>query len=107
MGDLADMRDVSRFMRCTAGQQKLDEIRAAIVGKTVVRTDFSNDVNAILVTLAFDSGDSVELFLPELMLDALRETHGAAIQEEYYLDYPDRRPNPEKGPENDDENEEG
>jgi hypothetical protein len=97
------MRDVSRFMRCTAGQQKLDEIRAAFVGKTVARIDFSNDVNAILVALAFDSGESVEVFLPELMLDALRETHGAAIQEEYWLDYPERRPKPQETSENDSE----
>ena len=101
MGDLADMRDVSRFMRCTTGQQKLDEIRAAFVGKTVAKADFTNDVDSVLVTLTFESGESVELFLPELMLDALRETHGAAIQEEFFKDYPDRRPNPEKGTEND------
>jgi len=101
MGDYSDMRDIDRFLRCTGGKQRLDEIRAALVGKTVAKADFTNDVDSVLVTLTFESGESVELFLPELMLDALRETHGAAIQEEFFKDYPDRRPNQEKGTKND------
>jgi hypothetical protein len=99
------MRDIDRFLRCTAGKQRLDEIQAAFVGKTIAKVDFTNDVDSVLVTLTFDSGESVELFLPELMLDALRETFQADIQEDYWLDYPDRRPNQEKGTKNDGEDE--
>ncbi len=101
MGDYADIRDIDRFLRCDGGRRKLDEIRAALIGKTVAKVEFTNDVDSVLVTLTFESGESVELLLPELMLDALRETFHAEIQAEYYLDYPDRRPNQEKGAEND------
>ncbi len=103
MGDFSDMRDVDRFMRCDAGRKRLAEIQAAFVGKTIARTEFSNDVDSVLVTLTFDSGECIELFLPELMLDALRETFEAEIREEFFKDYPDRRPNQEKGTENDGE----
>jgi hypothetical protein len=99
------MRDVDRFLRCNGGIRRLDEIRAALVGKTVAKVEFTNDVDSVLVTLTFDSGESVELFLPELMLDALRETFQADIQEEYWRDYPERRPNQEKGTKNDGETE--
>jgi hypothetical protein len=103
VGDFSDMRDVDRFMRCDAGRKRLAEIQAALVGKTIAKVEFSNDVDSVLVTMSFDSGESVELFLPELMLDALRETFQAEIREEYFHDYPDRRPKPEKGTENDGE----
>jgi len=97
MGDLSDVRDVDRFLRCESGQRKLGEIRAMLAGKTVKEVEFSNDVNSVLVILTFTTGEKVELFLPELMLDALKETFRAEIQEEYYRDYPDRRPKPEEG----------
>ena len=105
MGDFSDMRDVDRFMRCDAGRKRLAEIQAAFVGKTIAKVEFTNDVNSVLATLTFESGESVELFLPELMLDALRETFQADIQEEYWRDYPERRPNQEKGTKNDGETE--
>ncbi len=105
MGDFSDMRDVDRFMRCENGRKRLAEIQAAFVGKTIAKVDFTNDVDSVLVTMSFDSGESLELFLPELMLDALRETFQADIQEEYWRDYPERRPNQEKGTENDGEDE--
>jgi hypothetical protein len=101
MGDYADIRDIDRFLRCDGGRRRLDEIRAAFVGKTVAKVMFTNDVDSVLVTLTFDSGENVELFLPELMLDALREIFHADIQEEYFKDYPERRPNQEKGSDND------
>ena len=97
MGDYSDMRDVSRFMRCDAGRKRLADIQAALIGKTVTKVEFTNDVDSVLVTLTFNTDESVELFLPELMLDALRETFEADIQEEYWRDYPDRRPNQERG----------
>ena len=96
MGDYSDMRDIDRFMRCEAGQRRLGEIRAMFVGKTVAEVEFSNDVDSVLVTLTFATDEKVELFLPELMLDALKETHRAEIQEEYWRDYPERRPKPKE-----------
>lgn len=105
MGDFADMRDIDRFLRCEAGQKKMVEIRALFTGKTVTEVAFSNDVDSVLVGLTLDSGEHVELFLPELMLDALKETFEAEIREEYFKDYPDRRPKPEKGTENDERTE--
>ena len=108
MGDYSDLRDICRVMRCDSGKRRLDEIRASLIGKTVAKVDFTNDVDSVLVTLTFTTDEIVECFLPELMLDALRETFHAAIQEEYWRDYPERRPirpNQEKGPENDGESE--
>jgi hypothetical protein len=99
------MRDIDRFLRCDGGKGRLDEIRAALVGKTIAKVDFTNDVDSVLVTISFTTDESVELFLPELMLDALRETFQADIKEEYFKDYPERRPNPKKGTENDGETE--
>ena len=103
MGDISNMHDVSRYLRCDAGKKRLEEIRALFVGKTVAEVSFSNDVDSVLVTITFTSGENVELFLPELMLDAIKETFGAEIQEEYYRDFPERRPTPMKGDENDGE----
>ncbi len=96
MGDYSDSRDVDRFLRCEAGVKRLDEIRAMFIGKEVSGAEFSNDVDAVLVTITFATGESVECFLPELMLDALKETFRAEIQEEYYRDYPERRPTKER-----------
>ena len=107
MGDFSDMRDIDRFLRCNGGKRRLEEIRAMFVGKTVAQVEFSNDVDSVLVTISFTTCESIECFLPELMLDALRETFQADIQEEYWRDYPDRRPNPERGAEHDGEIETG
>ena len=92
MGDLSDMNDIDRFMRCEAGRKRLGEIRNMLVGKTVREVEFANDVNCVLVTVTFDSCESVEMFLPDLMLDALKETFQAEIREEYWKDYPEKRP---------------
>jgi len=91
MGDLSDSNDIDRVLRCEAGRKKLDGIRAVFKGKEVSGVEFSNDVNAVLVTIAFTTGETLECFMPELMLDALRDTFRAEIEEEYYRDFPDRR----------------
>ncbi len=96
MGDLSDMADIDRWLRCNNGKKRQDEIRAMLTGKTVSNVEFSNDVNAVLVTITFATGESIECFMPELMLDALKETYSAEIQEEYFRDYPDRRPKPDE-----------
>ena len=96
MGDYSDSRDVDRFLRCEAGVKRLDELRAMFIGKEVSGVEFSNDVDAVLVTITFATGENIECFLPELMLDALKETFRAEIQAEYYKDYPERQPKPEE-----------
>ena len=106
MGDYSDSRDVDRFLRCKSGMKRLTDIRAMFVGKTVAKIDFSNDVDAVLVTISFATGENVEVFMPELMLDALKETFRGEIQEEYFKDYPERRPNPKEGDEKDGEQDE-
>ena len=55
--------------------------------------------------MTLDSGEHVEVWMPELALETLKETFQADIREEYYRDYPERRPQPEKGTENDGETE--
>lgn len=97
MGDICNLRDIDRAMRCNSGRKRLEEIRAIFVGKTVDKVEFSNDIDCILLTLTFTTGDSVECTMPELMLFALKETYEAEIREEYYRDYPERRPKTQEG----------
>ena len=92
MGDLCDVNDVERFLRSTAGKAHLEEIRAMLKGRTIQDITFSNEVHRIATTLLLDDGGSFVLFQPSLEVDVLREQFAEAIEEEYYKDYPGRRP---------------
>jgi hypothetical protein len=63
----------------------------------VEEVELSNEINAMLATILLDSGEKVELFLAELMLEALKETYRAEIQVKYFKDCPERRSKPEDG----------
>ena len=92
MGDLCDMSDCDRFMRSTTGQAHLDEIVTMLKGKTVTDVTFSNEIHYIATTLHLDDGETFAVFQPSLEVDALREEFADAIEEEYYRDFPERRP---------------
>jgi hypothetical protein len=91
MGDLSDMNDLDRVMRSPEGMARLDAIRAALVGRTIVGVDFSNGVRAISVTLHLDDGGAFETPNPSLEVDALRGEFADVIRREYLADYPERR----------------
>ena len=96
MVDICDMNDLERFLRSTQGQAHLDEIIAMLKGRTITDVTFTNEVHRIATTLTLDDGGCFVVFQPSLEVDALREEFAEAIEEEYYKDYPERRPGTRK-----------
>ncbi|NUM53477.1 MAG: hypothetical protein HUU46_07525 [Candidatus Hydrogenedentes bacterium] len=92
MGDACNMADIERFMRSKAGKKHLREIRKMLKGHTVVDVSFSNEVCCIATTIHLDDGESFVVFQPSLEVDALRDEFSDVLQEEYYRDFPERRP---------------
>ena len=92
MGDITNMADLERFMRSQAGKEHLESIRSMLKGRTVVNLAFSNEVHCVATELLLDDGESFVIFQPSLEVDALREQFSDSIEEEYYRDYPERRP---------------
>lgn len=91
MGDLSNMADVERFLRCDAGKQHLQEIVEMLKGHTIVDVTFENDVHCVSTTLHLDDGETFDIWQPSLDVDVLRDEFSDEIQEEYYKDYPERR----------------
>ena len=96
MGDLSDANDVDRVMRSPEGMARLEEIRAALVGRTITEVEFSNEVRAISVTLRLDNGDTFAATDTSLEVEALRGEFADVIRREYLVDYPERHT--ESGP---------
>ena len=92
MGDVSDMHDLERFMRCPEGQAHLGEIRQMLVGRTITEVTFSNEVHFVACTLHLDDGTAFFLTLPTLDVHAIREEFEAALDREYRRDYPHRQP---------------
>ena len=92
MGDASDMADVERFLRSETGKQYLKEIVEMLKGRTIVDVTFENNVHRVVTTLHLDEGATFILFQPSLEIDVLREEFEEAIEEEYYKDYPERKP---------------
>lgn len=92
MGDASDMADIERFMRCEAGMTRLDEITAMLKGRAIVDVSFSNETWCVATTLHLDDGKTFVVFQPSLEVNALREQFEDALDEEYYRDFPERRP---------------
>lgn len=92
MGDASNMADIERFMRSTAGREHLDEIVAMLKGHTIVDVSFSNEVYCIATTLHLDDEESFAIFQASLEVDALRDEFEDVIEEEYFKDFPERRP---------------
>lgn len=92
MGDICDMNDLERFLRSTEGKAHLDEIRQMLEGRTIVDVSFSNEVHFVATTLHLDDGESFFITQPSLEVDAIREQFEDALEREYYVDFPERRP---------------
>ena len=92
MGDVCDMNDLERFLRSAEGQAHLEEVRQALLGRTITEVSFSNEVHFIVTTLHLNDGGTFAVFQPSLDVEAIREQFEDAIQREYYVDFPERRP---------------
>jgi hypothetical protein len=92
MGDICDMNDLERFLRSSEGQAHLEEIRQMLKGHTVVDVEFTNEVHFVATTLHLDDGETFFITQPSLEVEALREQFEEAIEREYYIDFPERKP---------------
>lgn len=90
MGDICDMNDLERFMRCPEGKEWLEEIRQKLVGKRIQSVEFTNEVHHIGLRLHLEDGDGIELLHPELAVNVLRASHAEVLHREYCSDYPNR-----------------
>ena len=96
MGDLCNENDLDRLLRSPEGQAYLEEIRATLKGRSITEVSFSNETHFISTTLHLDDGETFFICQPSLDVDSLREEFTEVLQREYYVDYPERRPEREK-----------
>jgi hypothetical protein len=92
MGDLSDMNDVDRFMRSKQGKEHLESLKKALIERRITDVVFSNEVFGILITLHLAGGGMFCVLDLSLTVETLRDEFPEAIEEEYYKDYPERRP---------------
>ena len=92
MGDICDMNDIERFFRSTEGKAHLEEIHQMLLGRTITEVSFSNEVHFVATTLHLDDGETFAVFQPSLEVEAIREQFEEALEREYYVDFPERRP---------------
>jgi len=92
MGDLCDMNDVARFMRSARGRKHLESLKNQLLGKRISDVTFSNEVFGIMTTLHLDNGGAFRVLDLSLTVETLRDEFPEAIEEEYYRDYPERKP---------------
>ena len=92
MGDISDMHDLNRFMRSPEGKAHLEANSQKLKGHTIVEVDFSNEVHFIAITLILDNRKAVSVTQPSLEVTVLQNTFEDAIEREYYLDFPERKP---------------
>ena len=92
MGDLCDMNDVDRFLRSAEGRKHLESLKSQLVGKRIKDVTFSNEVFGIMTTLHLDDGGTFRVLDLSLTVETLRDEFPEAIEEEYYKDYPERKP---------------
>lgn len=92
MGDVSDAADLERLLRSPEGQGYLDEIREMLLGRTIRKVTFDNEVHFIATTLHLDDGGTFAVFQPSLEVGAIREQFEDVLEREYYIDHPDRKP---------------
>lgn len=92
MGDLCDANDCARFMRSTEGKRHLESLKNQLLGKRITDVTFSNEIFGIMTTLHLDNGTTFVVLDLSLTVETLRDEFAEAIEEEYYKDYPERKP---------------
>ena len=91
MGDISDMHDLERFMRSPVGKSHLEAISQKLKGHAIAEVDFSNEVHFITIRLILDNGETVSVTQPSLEVTALQKTFEEVIEQEYYVDFPERK----------------
>jgi hypothetical protein len=92
MGDVSDEYDIIRFMRCAAGQKVLAAVRKELRGRWISDLAFNAHPMGIVIHIHFHDGDPIQVLMPELLLHRIQEEYEEEIEEEYYRDFPERRP---------------
>ncbi len=92
MGDICDMNDIERFFRSTEGRAHLEGIRRVLLGRTITEVEFINEVHFVNVTLRLDSGETFAVSDASMEVEAIRERFEDALEREYYVDFPERKP---------------
>lgn len=92
MGDTSDHADVVRLMRSAQGQQVMADVRARLRGLWITDVSFAPDIIGIVVTLTFQQSDAqpIEILMPHLFLDELRNNYSDVLDAEYAKDFPER-----------------
>ena len=92
MGDISDMHDLERFMRSPEGKAHLKGIRRKLTNRTIVEVNFSNKVHFIAIALVLDNAEVLSVTQPSLEVTVLRKLFEDAIEREYYVNFPERKP---------------
>jgi hypothetical protein len=88
------MADVMRWTRAPEGQRVLDEFRQSQLGKVISDVSFCQLSTGVSVTLHFADGGHLDLSIVEqaFSVESLRDRYRAVLEREYYVDFPERRP---------------
>ena len=92
MGDASDRADVGRFLRCAEGREFLASLAARLEGRRVASVEWTNEADHVGMVLHLEDGGCFVAALTFLDVGAIRCRFEAALDREYYRDYPDRRP---------------
>lgn len=92
MGGLTNAKIIDRFMRCHEGQAALNEIVEMLKGRTIVDVTFSNETHHIITELHLDDNEIFVVLQPLWEVSAIEEQFQEILEREYYVDYPDRKP---------------
>ena len=92
MGDVCDYNDLERLMRSPEGKEHLEKTRKMVLGRTIKKVTFENEVHYITTTLPLDPGGAFVVFQPSMDVCAIREQFEHVIEREYYVDFPERKP---------------
>ena len=90
MGDICDTNDIERFLRSTEGKAKMAQVREFLMERVIIDVSFQNDVSGVSIDLLLDDG--AHFCVNWAGVDDLREEFVGAIEREYYVDYPGRKP---------------
>ena len=98
---------LDRVLSCLATRTKLNAIRAMLDGRRIEKVEFTNEIQAVGISLHLDNGVQVIVSMPELNLTMLLRDPDIGRQEQdlYHKNNyrPIRRRKPKKGTNTDDE----
>jgi len=94
MGDASDYADVGRFMRSPEGHRALEQFQKGLLEKLISDVTFCHLSTGVSVTLHFADGGHLDLTIVEqaFAIESLRDRYKRVLEREYYIDFPDRKP---------------